>query len=118
MHYYICIIMRMCTHNILLFLKHLRINFTHHDPLNRLVLFTVEGILLHNHRAVVNFDNKTLILLSDLYANFPTAPLMFRMKTREGQVLQVVVLCLCSLKGSQGLSLSFVTFLKLETPLF
>lgn len=86
----------MCTytHNILLFLKHLRINFTHHDPLNRLVLFTDEGILLPNHRAVVNFDNKTSILLSELYVNFPIVPLMFRMKSREGQVLHVVVMCL------------------------
>lgn len=117
-HTHMRLIMCMYTHNSLFFLKHLRINFTHHDPLNRLVLFTVEGILLHNHRAVLNFDNKTLILLSDLYVNIPTVPLMFRMKTREGQVLQVVVLCLWSLKGFQGLSLSLVTFLKLESPTF
>lgn len=58
------------------------------------MLFTGEGILLHNHREVVNFDNKTLILLSELYVNFPIGPLMFRMRSREGQVLHVVVTCL------------------------
>lgn len=94
-HTHICIIMCICTHNILFFLKYLRIRFTHHNSLslNRLVFFT-EG-------AIINFDNITLILSSNLYFNFPTAPIMFFMASLPSNT---------GLSLETGIAFSYVSF--------